>query len=63
MAWDTRTVLGNITDRELLVATFQVARSVTVSNRLLEGLDLRIDPVRKRFVGAGPVPAAATAYG
>ena len=31
-----------------------------LGSRTLEGLNLTIDPVRKKLVGAGPLPAAAT---
>lgn len=34
---------------------------VILGSRSLEGLNLRIDPVRKQLVDAGPAPAAAVA--
>lgn len=34
---------------------------VLLGARTLEGLNLRIDPVAKRLIDAGPLPAAATA--
>jgi predicted aspartyl protease len=34
---------------------------VLLGARSLEGLNLRVDPVNKRLVDAGPAPAAATA--
>jgi predicted aspartyl protease len=34
---------------------------VILGSRSLEGLNLRIDPVRKQLVDAGPAPAAVTA--
>lgn len=34
---------------------------VILGSRSLEGLNLRIDPVRKRLVDAGPAPAAVAA--
>lgn len=35
---------------------------VLLGARSLEGLNLRIDPVSRRLVDAGPAPAATTAY-
>ena len=35
---------------------------VLLGARSLEGLNLRIDPIRKALVDAGPAPAAATAF-
>ena len=34
---------------------------VILGSRSLEGLNLRIDPVRKQLIDAGPAPAAAAA--
>lgn len=34
---------------------------ILLGSRSLEGLNLRIDPVSKRLIDAGPAPAAATA--
>jgi predicted aspartyl protease len=33
---------------------------VLLGSRSLEGLNLRVDPIRKRLVDAGPAPAAVT---
>jgi predicted aspartyl protease len=35
---------------------------VLLGSRTLEGLNLRVEPVTKRLVDAGPAPAAAAAY-
>src|SRR5437764_10782362 len=35
---------------------------VLLGSRSLEGLNLRVDPVRKQLVDAGPAPAAATQW-
>jgi len=35
---------------------------VLLGSRSLEGLNLRVDPVRKQLIDAGPAPAAAAQW-
>lgn len=54
MAWETRTILGGMTDRELFVAALQVARSVAASDRL--ALDYVAGAVPLAVVAAPAAP-------
>ena len=73
--WDFRRADGSVLSRRTGGAVVYVAGSGTIDevvfgepgdlmllgSRSLEGLNLRIDPVSKRLVDAGPAPAAVGA--
>ena len=57
--WATVYLAGTATVDEIVVG--EPGDLVLLGSRSLEGLNLRIDPVRKQLVDAGPAPAAAAA--
>jgi len=72
-----RQASGNILERWIGIGVVHVAGKSTgddvvfgepgdlvlLGSRTLEGLNFRVDPVRKQLVDAGPAPAAAAAAG
>jgi predicted aspartyl protease len=74
--WQFRQADGSILERWTSVVEIHVAGKgagdevvfgepgdlVLLGSRSLEGLNFRVDPLRKRLVDAGPAPAAAAAY-